>query len=244
MKKISHKITIDINRTTVIFGLILLALGYFIGNTLPIYSTGTALQPVQGTIETGGQQEQQAPVALEIPSYVPFLGSESATVSVVEFGDYQCPFCQRFFQQTVPGIIENYVDTGKARFYFVDFQFLGPDSFTLGQGAWCANDQGKYYEYHGYVYANQGVEHSGWGTPDKVKELVKNVDGIDATAFASCLDSKKYESRVNELTSLGQRNGVSGTPATFVGNSEKGFVALVGAQPYAVFQQTIDQYLQ
>lgn len=220
----------------------LLAVGYLVGNTFPV--GGVTLPSAQTGIQVGEQQQAAQPVKLDIPSYLPFLGEESAKINIVEFGDYQCPFCERFFQQTEPQIMSDYVDSGKVRFYFADFQFLGEDSVTLGQGAWCANDQGKYYEYHDYVYANQGVEHSGWGTPDKVKEIAKNVEGIEAAAFASCLDSKKYEARVKELTQLGQRSGVSGTPTTFVGNSEKGFVALVGAQPYAVFQQAIDQYLQ
>ncbi len=178
-------------------------------------------------------------VKFSIPSYVPYLGSASATKYVVEFGDYQCPFCERFFMQTEPSIMQNYVDTGKARFYFLDFQFLGPDSQTLGQGAWCANDQGKYYEYHDYIYSNQGQENSGWATPDKVKLMATSIAGLDTTQFNSCLDSNKYASRVTELTKLGQSEGVSGTPTTFIGNPTDGYTAVVGAQPYSVFQSLL-----
>jgi len=233
-------------KTTLAFCLIFLALGYFIGNSLPVSSIG-GYQVSSGTtaVTTGGQGGQSQPsVKLEIPSFVPFRGAESAKVSVIEFGDYQCPFCERFFQQVEPQLVQEYINTGKVKFYFLDFQFLGSDSQTLGQGAWCANDQGKYYDYHDYIYANQGQENSGWATPDKLKAIAKNIGGLDAQKFAECLDSKKYESRVSQLTGLGQNNGVTGTPTVFIGNSEKGFTAVVGAQPYSVFKQTIDQYLQ
>lgn len=162
---------------------------------------------------------------------------------MVEFGDYQCPFCERFFQQTEPQIKKDYIDTGKVKFYFLDFQFLGPDSQTLGQGAWCANDQGKYYDYHDYIYSHQGQENSGWATPDKVKAFVASIPGLDVQKFSSCLDSKKYESRVTELTQLGQKNGVSGTPTVFIGNPKDGYTAVVGAQPFQIFQKVIDSLL-
>lgn len=246
MGKISHKFTIEITKTTIVFGLVLLALGYFIGNTLPI-AGGYKVPSGSTTITAGGQgtqQQAQTVVKLDVPSFVPFKGSDSAKIAVVEFGDYQCPFCERFFQQTEPQIIKEYIDTGKAKFYFLDFQFLGPDSVTLGEGAWCANEQGKYYQYHDYIYSNQGQENSGWATPDKLKSMVKGVDGLDVQKFGSCLDSKKYESRVQQLTQLGQSTGVSGTPTVLVGNFEKGFTPIVGAQPYSVFKQAIDQYLQ
>ena len=178
-------------------------------------------------------------VKFDIPSYAPSQGSDSAKVNIVEFGDYQCPFCEKFFSETEPQIIKNYVDTGKAKFYFLDFQFLGPDSQTLGQGAWCANDQGKYYDFHDYVYSHQGQENSGWATPDKVKVIAKNVKGLDTAKFNSCLDSKKYESRVKDLTQLGQSVGVTGTPSTLVGNSQDGYTLVPGAQPFSAFQQIL-----
>lgn len=175
-------------------------------------------------------------VKFDIPSYVPYLGSDSATVNIIEFGDYQCPFCERFFTLTAPSLMQNYVNTGKARFYFMDFSFLGPDSQTLAEGAWCANDQGKYYDYHDYVYSNQGQENSGWATIDKVEAMAANIVGLDTQEFSSCLNSGRYASRVQELTRLGQSVGVGGTPTAFVGNQQDGYTAVVGAQPYSVFQ--------
>ncbi len=187
---------------------------------------------------------QPQTVKLSLPSFARFLGSNSAKINFVEFGDYQCPFCQRFFQQTQSQITQNYVSTGQIRFYFLDFQFLGPDSQTLGQGAWCANDQGKYYEYNAYIYSHQGQENSGWATPDKVKVLVANISGLDVQRFSSCLDNKTYASRVQSLANLGQSIGETGTPTFFIGSDQTGYIMVVGAQPYSVLQQVIDQQLK
>ncbi|MDE1831382.1 MAG: DsbA family protein [Thaumarchaeota archaeon] len=189
------------------------------------------------------QQAQQQLAKLQIPSFAQYRGSNSAQLNIVEFGDYQCPFCEKFFQQNEPQILQDYINNGKAKFYFLDFQFLGPDSLTLGEGAWCANEQGKYYDYHDYIYSHQGQENSGWATPDKVKTLAVDISGLDATKFNSCLDSKKYESRVQQLTQYGQSLGVSGTPTIFIGNDQKGYLSAVGAQPYDVFKQIIDKQM-
>jgi protein-disulfide isomerase len=162
----------------------------------------------------------------------------------MEFGDYQCPFCERFFQQSEPQLMKDYIDSGKAKFYFIGIDFLGPDSLTLAEGSWCADEQGKYYEYHDYTYPHQGEENTGWATPDKVKALAAGIDGLDVQRFNSCLDSKKYESRVQQLTSFAQSVGVSGTPTVFVGNSNTGYTQITGAQPYIVFKQVADRYLQ
>jgi len=178
----------------------------------------------------------------DIPTFARFLGDESAPISIVEFGDYQCPFCKRFFDQTEPQLMQEYVMSGKAKFYFLDFVIVGADSLTLAEGAWCAEEQEKYYQYHDYVYSNQGEENSGWGTPEKVKLFARDL-GLDVEEFSLCLDSKKYETRVQQLTALAQGLGSTGTPTTFIGNDEIGFTQITGAQPYAAFQQVLDQLL-
>ena len=244
----SRKVYVEITKTTIVIGLILFAVGYLIGNAMPITKNS---QPnlVHSIITTtiGGDQlsmpKTQGSVNFEIPKFVKFQGSESATLDLVEFGDYQCPFCEKFFQQTEPQIAKEYVNTGKAKFYFLDFTIVGPDSITLSEGAWCADEQGKYYEYHNYAYSHQGAENSGWGTLEKVKTFASDL-GLDAQKFNACLDSKKYESRVQQLYQLGQSLGITGTPTMFVGNEKIGFTKITGAQPYEVFQQVMGSYLQ
>lgn len=244
-------VTVQIGKSTIIFGLVLLALGYFVGNALPIVENNAKSQPGYGIITStigGGEQSTQkkiqGSVNFDIPNFAKFKGSDSAAINLIEFGDYQCPFCKRFFDQTEPQLIKEYVDTGKARFYFLDVSIVGDDSKTLGQGAWCADEQGKYYEYHDYMYSNQGKENSGWGTPDKVKNLVENIQGLDVEEFSQCLDSKKYESRNQQLTKFSNQLGLTGTPTMFIGNSEMGYTKITGAQPYSVFNQVIETYLQ
>ena len=230
-----------------IFGLVLLALGYFIGNTVPITQdlTKPAFNDDSITTTTENNQPKKIPgtVNFEIPSFAYVIGDESASVSLVEFGDYQCPFCKRFFDQTEPQLMQEYVMTGKAKFYFLDFAVVGADSLTLAQGAWCAGEQGKYYPYHDYVYSNQGPENSGWGTPDKIKSFANNL-GLDIEEFSLCLDSKKYESRVQQLTIMAENLGSTGTPTLFIGDSDRGFTQITGAQPYSVYSRVIDEYLQ
>ena len=91
----------------------------------------------------------------------PIMGDPNAKVTYVEFADFQCPFCKQFFSQTEPQIISDYVKTGKVKFVFRNFAFLGPDSNTAAEGAYCANDQGKFWDYHNFLYSHQAAEGSG-----------------------------------------------------------------------------------
>lgn len=244
----SKKITVHVTKATVAMCAIFIVLGYFIGVSLPIQnfleSKETSSQLTSPSIgKTNQAVDSSQTTNISLPSTFPFLGSEDASINIIEFGDYQCPFCGRFFKNTEPVIMDNYVNTGKTKFYFLDFVIVGPDSLTLAQGAWCARDQGKYYEYHDYVYSHQGEENSGWGTTDKIKAFVGNIPGIDVQAFSSCLDSKKYESQVMQITQSGQKLGITGTPTAFIGNNKVGYVKITGAQPYDVFKQVIDKQL-
>ena len=243
----SHKMVFVITKTTIIVGVVLFSLGYFVGNTLPVTNVDTQLQSKdKATIQQTDSSEQKlaGSVNFDIPPFAKFRGSDSAKINLVEFGDYQCPFCKRFFDQTEPALTSEYVDTGKTKFYFLDVSIVGADSLTLAQASWCADEQGKYYEYHDYIYSHQGQENSGWGTPDKVKNLAKGISGLDIEKFSECLDSKKYESRSQQLTKFASQIGLTGTPTMFVGNPEMGYTKITGAQPYSSFKQVTDTYLQ
>lgn len=176
-------------------------------------------------------------------SFVPYEGNSSAKINVIEFGDYQCPICAEWFVQSQTQLLNDYVNTGKARFYFMDFSFLGPDSYTLAQGAWCANDQGLYYPYHDFIYSNQGTESTGWASPAKLKAIVADLPGLNTQQFNACLDSLKYDSQDKLLTRVGQDSGVTGTPTFFIGNANIGYLSVVGNQPYSVFKQSVETQL-
>lgn len=227
---------------------ILFSFGYINKDIIPTTKSdvgqiiGTVGEP--DSLQSSESQKFTGSVNFDIPQFAKFKGSESAGLNLVEFGDYQCPFCKRFFDQTEPQMMTEYVDSGKAKFYFLDVSIVGQDSLTLGQGSWCADEQGEYYEYHDYMYTNQGQENSGWATPEKVKMLARNISGLDSEKFNACLDSKKYESRSQQLTSFANQVGLTGTPTMFVGDPQRGYVKITGAQPYSVFKQVIDAHLE
>lgn len=94
----------------------------------------------------------------------PVMGNQNAPVTIVEFADFQCPFCEKFFTDTEGQIINNYVKTGKAKFAFRNYSFLGADSNTLAEGAYCAQEQNKFWQYHDFIYSHQGQENTGWAS--------------------------------------------------------------------------------
>ncbi|MBI4120040.1 MAG: DsbA family protein [Parcubacteria group bacterium] len=177
------------------------------------------------------------PVKVEVGS-LPVLGEANAKVAVIEFGDYQCPFCERFFQQVEPMIREQYVKTGKVKMAWRDFAFLGPESFWAAESARCANDQGKFWQYHDLLFNRQQGENQGAFNKDKLKGFAGEL-GLNQAEFDACLDGGKYTQAVKDDTDAGRASGVEGTPATFVNGELIG-----GAQPFSVFQGVIEKYLK
>ena len=184
---------------------------------------------------------QQPPVNLENGS--PVLGSESAPVTIVEFGDYQCEACYHWFHNTRSTLIDNYVETGKAKLVFVDLPFLGRDSPIAAQASYCAEDQGKYWEYHTILYTFQdGPPDSGWADRDRLNSFAFNLD-MNVDEFNDCMDSSKYKIRVKANYDEAVKNDVQSTP-TFIIISQDGMTKkFSGAQPYSVFAATIEPML-
>lgn len=173
----------------------------------------------------------------------PILGDPDAEITIVEFGDYQCHACYNWFHNTKPPLLNEYINTGKVNFVFVDMAFLGRDSPVAAQATYCAEDQGKYWEYHNILYESQEDRiDNGWASKERLKTFAF-VLGLDTELFDSCLDSKKYERRVQNNTSEGRTFGVTGTP-TFLIVSESGEEQkLVGQQPFAIFKRVIDSMI-
>jgi len=99
----------------------------------------------------------------------PLLGNQNAKVTVVEFADFQCPFCKQFYTTVEPSLMNEYVKTGKVKLAFRNYAFLGQESNTSAEGAYCANDQGKFWAYHNFMYEHQGQENSGTFTKDNLE---------------------------------------------------------------------------
>ncbi len=171
--------------------------------------------------------------------HFPVLGQDSAKVTIVEFADLRCPFCHQFFTDTLPQLKSDYIDTGKVKFYWRSYAFLGPASTTASNAIECANEQGKFWDMHNYLYQNQPDESdTSMYTTDKLTEIAGNIGVGNTDQFRSCLDSKKYDKNVSADLADGQKAGVSGTPTFFINGT-----TLVGAQPYSAIKTVIDQEL-
>ncbi|MEK7078154.1 MAG: DsbA family protein [Patescibacteria group bacterium] len=166
---------------------------------------------------------------------LPILGDEKAKIEIVEFGDFQCPFCGKFFMETELLIREQYIKTGKVKFVWRDFAFLGPESFEAAEAARCANDQGQFWQYHDILFNRQSGENEGAFSKDKLKGFAVEL-GLNQTDFDSCLDSGKYIQAVKDDTDYAKTVGVDSTPSTFV-NGE----LLKGAVPFSNFKALIEK---
>lgn len=176
----------------------------------------------------------------------PMLGNPDAPVTIIEFADFQCPFCGKFFKETTPKIIDDYVKTGKVKFIYKHFAFLGEESNWAAEAAECAGDQGKFWDYHDFLFSYIWDNYYATGKPGENAGVFSKVNlkkhaktlGLETVSFNSCLDSGKYTDKVAKDTEIGRANGITGTPSTFVNGK-----LLVGAQPYAQFSSLIDAAL-
>lgn len=192
-----------------------------------------------GTQQTAGTQPSVAagqPVNVAVGN-LPVMGNKDAKVKVIEFADFQCPFCQQWFKNVETSLMNDYVKTGKIAFYWRDYPFLGQESNYAASAGRCANEQGKFWDFHDYLYNHQGQENSGAFSKDNLKQFAASL-GLNTDQFNSCLDSDKYAKDYQTDLSDGQKAGVNGTPTVFING-----VPLVGAQPYTAFKTAIDQAL-
>ncbi|VVB92027.1 Thioredoxin [uncultured archaeon] len=195
---------------------------------------------IYNSINNNNINTQTTPAKTPFPSIVraspdddPVQGLKDAPVTIIEFSDFQCPYCAKFYFQTLPQIRENYINTGKVKLVYRDF----PLSFhqyaqKAAEAAECAQEQGKFWEFHDKIYENQSALNN-----DNLKQYAKDL-GLDIKEFNTCLDSGKMSQEVMKDFQDGSSYGVTGTPAFFI-NGKK----LVGAQPYEAFQRIIEQEL-
>ena len=188
--------------------------------------------------------KSQQKAQLEFENGSPILGSESAPVTIVEFGDYQCEACYHWFHNTRATLIDNYIETGKAKLIFVDLPFIGRDSKIAAQASYCAEDQGKYWEYHTILYTFQEIEgyDSGWANRDRLNSFAFTLD-MNMDEFNDCMDSSKYKIRVKANYNEAVKNGVQSTPTFIIISSDGTTKKFAGAQPYSVFAATIESML-
>ena len=169
----------------------------------------------------------------------PILGNSNAEITILEWGDYQCTFCYKFHQNTLDVINEGFIKTGKVKLVFKDFPLNGPDSFLAAEASYCAEDQGKYWQYHDELYKNWGGERTGWITRESLDKFANTVN-LDLDTFNTCLDDKKYQNKVTSIHNFGKELGIDATPSFLVFNDEK-IIKIRGNQPLEVFLKTFDE---
>lgn len=173
------------------------------------------------------------------------LGDENAPVTVFVFGDYQCPYCGKFFHETESLIVKNYVDAGKVKLVYKDMTFLGEESVAAAEAAECARDQKKYWQFHDALYEIEYQEslkgnNEGNGNLNRATfEKIASGLGMDTGEFLKCFDSKKYESEVRkDNEEAGKVMDRVSSPTIFVDGA-----MIQGAQPYDVFRSAIESAL-
>ncbi len=174
----------------------------------------------------------------------PILGDEDAPLTLIEFSDYQCPYCSRFTKEVFPLIKEEYIKSGKLRYVFRDFPIeqLHPQAQKAAEAAHCAGEQGKYWEMHDLLFEKQKAMEI-----DHLKSYAKEMK-LDVTDFNTCLDSGKYAKEIMKDLQEGQRAGVRGTPSFVLGKTSKdGNIKgrfIRGAVPYQEFRKMFEAMLK
>lgn len=226
----------NLNLTQILLLILLLAVGYLFVRIENIEKKQklTASAPViEPTLKPDKIDVKQGKLAV--------LGNKDAKVTMIEFSDFECPFCKRYFDETFPQIVKDYVDTGKIKIYFrhfpLDFHQAAMPSALASE---CANEQGKFWQYHDKIFSDQDKISA--KTADTISTELNSFAKdlrLNTVQFESCFSAQKYKANVDLDSNDGRTAGVTGTPTFFI-NGRK----LVGAQPFASFQAIIDEELK
>ncbi len=191
------------------------------------------LAAVEESAEMNKPEPYQAIMLSVIDGSRHFLGDPNAPVTLVEFADFNCGYCGKWTQETLPLIDEKYIQTGKVRMAYVHYPILGADSMAAAEGTECAARQDSFWEYHNLLYTKQGVGF----TPANLIQTAGEL-GLDTTRFEECLTDFPDRALLENDIRLSQVMGVRGTPAFLVNG-----VPLAGAYPYEDFERIIEGIL-
>jgi len=193
------------------------------------------------TIQESGPTKITAATFMENGSSI--LGDPNAPVTLVEFGDYQCYFCNQFFHTTEDSLFKNYVETGKVKVIFKDYTIIGPDSNTAAHAAHCADDQGQFWKYHDILYNNWNGENTGWASSDNLLQFAQDID-LNIDKFSKCMVDSKYTSIIINSNQDAKDLGLTGTPAFFIIGPDSKVTKIGGAQPYDIFKEIFNSELK
>lgn len=240
-KTISLSIPSRFTTSQILYTLLLVAtflLGYLLATVQALQNPKTAAVP---TTQPTAQQPA-APDPNKIynvaAGHFPVKGDKNAKVTIVEFADFRCPFCEKFFSDVEPQILKDYVDTGKVKFAFRHYAFLGPASTIAANAAECAQEQDHFWDMYDYLYKNQPDESDTSMFTNANLAQIAGTLGMDQTQFQTCMDSTKYQKNIDTDMKDGQSASVNATPTFFVNGKQ-----LLGAQPYSSFKALIDAAL-
>ena len=169
----------------------------------------------------------------------PTIGFTNAQISIVEFGDYQCTFCYKFHQNTLNDIKTEYIDTGKANYVYRDFPLNGASSILAAEATYCANEQGKYWEYHNILYNNWAGENTGWINTDSLEGFGAEIN-LNISEFNRCLNTHKYYQMIIDNENYAKQIGINATPTFLIFDNDK-LIRIIGAQQLKEFQNVINQ---
>ncbi|MCL4294354.1 MAG: thioredoxin domain-containing protein [Anaerolineae bacterium] len=203
----------------------------------------TAPRPVEGTVSVAGAAAStaQAPIAsivAIVQSGGHSQGASEAPIVIVEYSDFQCPYCGRHFSEVENRLKEAYVKSGQVRLVYKHLTILGDESVWAALASECAADQNKFWEYHDLIFSRQNGENQGAFNPENLKSWAAEL-GLDPASFNECLDSKKHLDVVQANTLEAKQLGIRGTPGFFVND-----LPIAGAESFEVFQQVIDEKLK
>lgn len=200
----------------------------------------TSNTPAKANMQTS---DEKALMLELVNNTSPILGTKDAQITMIEFGDYQCFYCNNFFHNTESSIMQNYISTGKVKMFFKDFTIIGQDSVNAANAAHCAQEKGKFWEYHDILYNNWSGENTGWASSKNLLTFAKQV-GLDESDFNTCMSTGKYISVIRGSLSDAQSLGLTGTPDFFIIAPDNTITKVVGAQPYSAFDEIFKSKLK
>jgi len=212
------------------------------------FGLGDFSESSEALIEKQLSEELVKPQQISLDTFIqnasPVLGSPKAPITLVEFGDYQCHFCNVFYHNTEHKIFENYVMMGKVNVIFKDYTIIGQDSINAAHSSHCAGEQGKFWEYHNALYDNWDGENNGWASNENLIKFAQQIE-LDVEDFIQCNSDGKYSKIISASNADAQTLGITGTPAFYVISMNTGQVQQIqGAQPYEVFERIFNSMLE
>ena len=203
--------------------------------------------PTELKIEPTPTIQQVGPAKITMDTFLanssPILGDPNAPVTLIEFGDYQCHFCNVFFHSTEGEILKNYVETGKVKMIFKDYNIIGPDSVNASHGAHCANDQDLFWEYHDILYFNWTGENNGWASSENLGKFAQEI-GLDMDVWSKCMLNGIHSQTILASNEDAKSLELTGTPAFFVIGPDGKTTKLFGAQPLETFEKVFKLELE